>query len=59
MEAPPRPLAAAAGGPLGHRMVFPLKGAAPGEYVLVLTVTDPVSGQKLERREAFVVEPAA
>jgi VWFA-related protein len=58
-EAPARPLAAPAGSPLAANLVLALTGAAPGEYDVVLTITDTASGEKLERRDAFVVEPPA
>ena len=41
----------------------PLEGAAPGDYELVLTLKDELSGKTIERREPFTVvaapEPAA
>lgn len=45
-------------GASSHRLTLPLKGAEPGEYELLLTVTDKASGNRLERRDAFVVDPA-
>jgi VWFA-related protein len=56
-EAPARPLAAQPGSPLAANLVLALTGAAPGEYAVVLTITTP-AGEKLERRDAFVVDPA-
>lgn len=37
----------------------PLGGAAPGDYELVLTLKDELSGQTIERREPFTVVAAA
>ena len=58
-EAPARPLAAPAGSPLAANLVLALTGATPGDYEVVLTITDPATGEKLERKDAFVVEPQA
>ena len=37
----------------------PLEGAAPGDYELVLTLKDELSGKAIERREPFTVVAAA
>jgi hypothetical protein len=39
-------------------MVLSLSGAEPGEYELLLTVDDKTSGNRLERRDPFVVDPS-
>jgi VWFA-related protein len=57
-EAPPRLLSGPAGTPLTANLVLALTGAAPGDYDVMLTVTTAL-GEKLERRDAFVVEPPA
>ena len=36
---------------------FPLSITTPGEYELVLTVSDEISGQRVERVEPFAVMP--
>jgi VWFA-related protein len=38
---------------------IPLAGAEPGEYEIVLQVTDELAGTRVEARERFVVEAAA
>jgi hypothetical protein len=58
-ESPARPVAGGADGSLSHRLTLSLSGAEPGEYELLLAVTDQVSGNRLERRDAFAVEPAS
>lgn len=45
-------------GKLSRIIGAPLGNAAPGEYELVLTFRDEVSGKDLELREPFAVEPA-
>jgi VWFA-related protein len=57
-QSDPRPLGAAPDGSLSHRLLLSLAGASPGDYEVVLTVVDQVSGTKLERRDAFIVSPA-
>jgi hypothetical protein len=57
-ESAPRTVVAAADGSLSQRLVLPLTGAEPGPYEIQLTVTDPGSGQSLERRDAFLVDPS-
>ena len=42
-------------GQLTQRMKVPLRGAPPGEYEIVLNLRDELSGETVERREAFVV----
>lgn len=58
VESPARAVAGAGDGPLSHRLTLSLDGAEPGEYELLLTVTDKTSGDRLERRDVFVVDPA-
>jgi hypothetical protein len=43
-------------GTLSRIVVAPLRGAAPGDYELVLQLRDEVSGAALEAREPFRVE---
>ena len=57
-EAPARAIAGGADGSLSHRLVLSLRGAEPGEYELLLTVEDRLSGGRLERRDVFFVDPA-
>jgi VWFA-related protein len=45
-------------GGLTRLIGFPLKGAPPGGYEMVMTFRDEVSGKVLERREPFTVVPA-
>ena len=42
-------------GQLTQRLKVPLRGAPPGEYEIVLNLRDELSGETVERREAFVV----
>ena len=44
-------------GKLSRLVGAPLKGANPGEYELVLSLTDEVAGKSLEVKEPFTVEP--
>ena len=46
-------------GKLSRIIGSPLGDAAPGDYELVLTFQDEVSGKTLEVREPFTVEAAA
>jgi len=46
-------------GKLSRIIGTPLGNAAPGEYELVLSFKDQVSGKTLEVREPFTVEGAA
>jgi VWFA-related protein len=57
-ESAPRAVVAAADGSLSQRLVLPLTGAAPGQYEIRLTVTDPKTGTSFERRDAFLVDPS-
>jgi len=43
-------------GLLSQRIKIPLRGIPPGDYAVVLTVTDEVSGESVDWREPFVVE---
>ena len=45
-------------GKLSRIIGSPLGNAAPGEYELVLSFADEVSGKTIEVREPFAVEPA-
>ena len=45
-------------GELSRLVGFKLKGAHPGEYEMVMTFRDEVSGKTLEERETFTVVPA-
>ena len=45
-------------GQLTQRLKVPLRGAPPGEYEIVLKLRDDLSGETLERREAFVIDAA-
>ena len=56
-SSPPREVAAGEDGSLSHRLVLSLSGAEPGEYELLLTVEDKANGNRLERRDAFFVDP--
>ena len=44
---------------LSRMIGFPLEGASPGEYELVLRFKDEFSGSRVELREPFRVSPAA
>ena len=55
----PTPIALALGAHLVRLLTFSLDGLAPGPYRLTIQTEDQASGQNLEAREAFVVEPAA
>jgi VWFA-related protein len=57
-ESAPRAVVAAADGSISQRLVLPLTDAAPGQYEIHLTVTDPKSGRSVERRDAFLVDPS-
>jgi VWFA-related protein len=46
-------------GKLLRRVGFSLEDAAPGEYEMVLSLKDELSGKTLEDRERFTVEPAS
>jgi VWFA-related protein len=46
-------------GEISRLMGLPLEGYPPGEYELVLTVRDEVSGRQREQREPFRIEAAA
>jgi len=49
------PMAPAPDGSLSRRIDVPLHGAPPGEYELVLSITDAVSRQTLEVEEPFTI----
>jgi hypothetical protein len=44
-------------GALGRLVEIPLNGVAPGEYELVLTARDDVSGRREERVEPLSIAP--
>jgi VWFA-related protein len=52
----PTPMRPTSLGTLSRIVVAPLRGAAPGDYELVLQLRDEVSGAALEAREPFRVE---
>jgi VWFA-related protein len=54
-SAAPTPIAASSAGTLRRLHGISLAGAAPGEYELVLTVTDEVSKRQLTARERFTI----
>jgi hypothetical protein len=45
-------------GTISHRLILPLSAAEPGEYELQLTLEDKRSGNRLERRDVFYVDPS-
>jgi hypothetical protein len=55
MESPITPTSL---GELTRLIGFTLKGAEPGDYEMVLTFRDELSGQSFESREKFTVVPA-
>jgi VWFA-related protein len=55
----PTPIALALGAHLVRLLTFSLGGLAPGAYRLMIQTEDQDTGQNLEAREAFVVEPSA
>lgn len=57
-SSPARSVASGADGALSHRLILPLSGAQPGEYELKLTLEDKRTGNRLERLDAFSVEPS-
>lgn len=56
MRVEPTPMRPTSLGKLSRIVVAPLRGAAPGDYELVLQLKDEVAGQTLESREPFAVE---
>jgi VWFA-related protein len=56
MRVEPTPMRPTSLGKLSRIVVAPLRGAAPGDYELVLQLRDEVAGQALEAREPFSVE---
>lgn len=61
MRVDPTPMRPSSLGKLSRIVVAPLRGAAPGDYLLVLQLKDEVAGQTLESREPFAVvaDPAS
>jgi len=55
----PRPIVPGADGGLSRLAGLNLTGLPPGDYDLSITVRDEVAGQVVERREPFVILPAA
>jgi hypothetical protein len=55
----PTPMRPTSLGKLSRIVVAPLRGAAAGDYELVLQLKDEVSGTALEAREPFTVVDAA
>jgi hypothetical protein len=53
----PRPIAAGREGGLSRLSGLALAGLPPGDYELVLRITDEVAGQTIERREPFAILP--
>lgn len=56
MRVDPTPMRPTSLGKLSRIVVAPLRGAAPGDYELVLQLKDEVSGSGIEQREPFSVE---
>jgi hypothetical protein len=54
--APETPLRPGPNGALNRSLGFPLDGAPPGHYEVIVAVTDLVLGQVAEAREAIVIE---
>jgi hypothetical protein len=52
----PRAMQASPQGQVSQMLSLSLEGAAPGSYVLALTVRDDVAGRSLEISEPFDVE---
>jgi VWFA-related protein len=55
----PSPINPTSLGRLMRRVGFSLDDAAPGEYEMVISLKDELSGKTLEDKEPFTVEPAA
>lgn len=53
----PRPIAAAADGALSRLAGLNLAGLAAGDYELILTVTDEIRGETIERHEPLAILP--
>jgi VWFA-related protein len=58
-EVAPSPIQPTSLGKLSRIVGSRLDDAAPGDYEVLLEVTDEISGKKVELREPFVIEPAA
>ena len=58
-ESAPNPIQPTSIGALSRLIQIPLAGTPPGDYELVLTVEDAVSGQKRELVEPITITPAA
>ena len=57
-SSPARAVTGGADGSISHRLLLSLSGAEPGEYELQLTLEDRRSGNRLERRDVFYVDPS-
>jgi hypothetical protein len=57
-DGPPSPIEPTSDGHLLRLLGFGLAGFAPGDYTLVLRVTDEVSGKSCETNEPFTIIPA-
>ena len=56
LSSPARAVTGGPDGSISHRLELPLSGAEPGDYELLLTVEDKATGNRLERRDLFVVD---
>jgi len=56
-ETPAREVKGGGDGSLSHRLELSLAGVEPGECELTLTVADKGSGNRVERRDVFFVDP--
>ncbi|HKC12405.1 MAG TPA: VWA domain-containing protein [Vicinamibacteria bacterium] len=57
--ASPTPIGPTSLGKLLRRVGFSLEDAAPGEYEMVISLKDELSGKTLEDKQSFAVEPAS
>ena len=57
--ASPTPIGPTSLGKLLRRVGFSLEDAAPGEYEMVITLKDELSGKTLEDKQPFAVEPGS
>lgn len=57
VESPPATIPPGPQGELARQVALSLRGAAPGDYAIVLTVRDQVTGKSLELVDSFSVSP--
>jgi hypothetical protein len=60
VQSPPRPIAPGPQGELGEQIPISLEGALPGDYEVVVSLDDEVSGSRIQTRDPFtVLSPSA